>query len=130
MFYKGVLVEDIPNFAWLFGYINAAWTLKSDIAGAYLCRLLKHMDDHRFAVATPRDRADCATEASMLDGLQSGYVRRGGDVMPRQGSRPPWQTLMHYEKDRRVLLEEPVEDGVLSFDDVTADDRIAVAEPL
>jgi cation diffusion facilitator CzcD-associated flavoprotein CzcO len=130
MYYKGVLVEDIPNFAWLFGYINAAWTLKSDIAGAYLCRLLKHMDDHRFAVATPRDRADCATEASMLDGLQSGYVRRGGDVMPRQGSRPPWQTLMHYEKDRRVLLEEPVEDGVLSFDDVTADDRIAVAEPL
>ncbi len=46
MTYKGMLVEDIPNLAWMFGYTNAPWTLKSDIAGDYLCRLFRHMDDN------------------------------------------------------------------------------------
>ena len=39
--YKGVLVDGMPNFAVLFGYVNFAWTAKVDIAGEYLCRLLE-----------------------------------------------------------------------------------------
>jgi len=34
MTYRGVLVENIPNLAWVFGYTNAPWTLASDIAGS------------------------------------------------------------------------------------------------
>ena len=115
MTYKGVLVEDIPNLAWMFGYTNAPWTLKSDIAGDYLCRLFRHMDDNGYAVATPRDVEGCALDDGMLDQLQSGYVQRAKDVMPRQGSKLPWKVLMHYEKDSRMLLEEPVVDDALSF---------------
>jgi hypothetical protein len=115
MTYKGVLVEDIPNLAWMFGYTNAPWTLKSDIAGAYLCRLFRHMDDNGYAVATARDVEDCALDGGMLDSLQSGYVQRAKDIMPRQGSKLPWKVLMHYEKDSRMLLEEPVGDDALSF---------------
>ena len=121
MTYKGVLVQDMPNMAWMFGYTNAPWTLKSDMAGEYLCRLMRHMDDNGLAVATPHDVEDCATGDGMLDQLQSGYVQRGKDVMPRQGSKLPWQVLMHYEKDSRMLLDEPVEDGVLSFDATRAE---------
>ena len=86
MTYKGVLVEDLPNLAWIFGYTNAPWTLKSDIAGEYLCRLFKHMDDNGHAVATPRDAEDSALDMGMLDQLQSGYVQRAKDTLPRQGS--------------------------------------------
>ncbi len=64
MAYKGVLVQDVPNLLWVFGYINASWTLKADLAGEYLCRLLAHMDAHGQAVATPRDGADCAVETA------------------------------------------------------------------
>ena len=95
MTYKGILVEDIPNLAWMFGYTNAPWTLKSDIAGEYLVRLFRHMDDNGLAVATPRDVEGCALDDGMLDQLQSGYVQRAKDVMPRQGSKLPWKVLMH-----------------------------------
>jgi cation diffusion facilitator CzcD-associated flavoprotein CzcO len=121
MTYKGVLVEDIPNFAWFFGYTNAAWTLKSDISGAYLCRLFKHMDVNGYTVATPHDGENCATDAGVMEDMQSGYIQRAKGIMPRQGSKPPWQVLMHYEKDCRVLLEDPVDDGVLSFDTAPAE---------
>ena len=116
MTYKGVLVENIPNLAWIIGYTNASWTLKADIAGAYLCRLFKHMDDNGHAVATPRDVEDCALDIGMFDQLHSGYVKRGNDTLPRQGSKHPWKVLMHYEQDSKMLLEDPVDDGLLRFD--------------
>ncbi|RHW24904.1 NAD(P)/FAD-dependent oxidoreductase [Nocardioides immobilis] len=116
MTYKGVLVEDIPNLAWIFGYTNAPWTLKSDIAGKYLCRLFQHMDDNGHQVATPRDADDSALDMGMLDDLQSGYVQRAKDTLPRQGSRNPWKVLMNYKQDSRLLLEEPVVDGLLHFE--------------
>ncbi|MDX6276741.1 MAG: monooxygenase [Nocardioidaceae bacterium] len=114
--YKGVLIENVPNLAWIFGYTNAPWTLKSDIAAKYLNRLFRHMDATGRTVAIPRDMSGSALEMGMLDQLQSGYVQRGKDVMPRQGSTNPWKVLMHYGQDSKLLLEDPVDDGLLQFD--------------
>jgi cation diffusion facilitator CzcD-associated flavoprotein CzcO len=125
MTYKGVLVENIPNLAWVFGYTNAPWTLKSDIAGLYLCRLFKHMDDNGHTVATPLDIEDSAMDIGMLDQLQSGYVQRAKDTLPRQGSKHPWKVLMHYGKDSKMLLQDPVDDNLLRFNK-TAVEAVAV----
>jgi monooxygenase len=122
--YKGVLVESIPNLAWIFGYTNAPWTLKSDIAGRYLCRLFKHMDENGLTVATPHDTEDSALDIGMLDQLQSGYVQRAKDTLPRQGTRNPWKVLMHYGQDSRLLLEDPVDDGLLTFAAAVAQDAV------
>ena len=125
MTYKGVLVQDVPNLAWIIGYTNASWTLKADIAGSYLCRLFKHMDDNGYAVAMPVDAQGCALDIGMFDQLNSGYVQRGQATLPRQGSQHPWKVLMHYKKDSKVLLDDPVDDGVLRFDRASA--GVAVA---
>ncbi|KAA1420935.1 NAD(P)/FAD-dependent oxidoreductase [Nocardioides humilatus] len=113
--YKAVLVEDIPNLAWIFGYTNAPWTLKSDIAGEYLIRLFRHMERNGHAVVTPRDADGSRLDSGMVDGLQSGYVQRAKDTFPRQGSTSPWKVLMHYGKDSKMLVEDPVDDGLLEF---------------
>src|ERR1700687_2004070 len=125
MTYKGVLVENIPNLAWVFGYTNAPWTLKSDIAGAYLCRLFKHMDDNGHTVATPRDAEDSSMDIGMLDQLQSGYVQRAKNTMPRQGSKYPWKVLMHYKNDSKMLLHDPVDDSLLQFGQAAVDGAAA-----
>ncbi len=116
MAYKGVLVQDVPNLLWVFGYINASWTLKADIAGEYLCRLLEHMDANGQAVATPRDGEGCAADGRVVDGLRSGYISRGRDLMPRQGSGDPWELVMDYQHNCGVLREDPIDDGVLQFE--------------
>ena len=33
-----------------------------------------------------------------------------------KASKHPWKVLMHYEKDSKMLLEDPVDDGLLQFD--------------
>ena len=115
MIYKGVLVEGIPNLAAIFGYINFTWTTKVDLAGAWLCRLFELLEERGARVAVARDDGAHAIDDSIMNQLQSGYVRRGGDSLPRQGSGAPWQVTHDYFSDRRILLDEPVDDGVLQI---------------
>lgn len=114
--YKGVLVEGVPNAAIVFGYTNASWTLKADLAGEYVCRLLKHMDRHGVRVAMARDSEGCVTPDTVLGGLSSGYIQRAADRLPRQGSRSPWKITQDYINDIPVMRHGPMEDGVLEFD--------------
>jgi len=113
--YKGVLLQDVPNLAVVFGYTNAPWTLRADLTAAYLCRLLRHMDANGHSVVVPRDTDDCRTDASIMGSLASGYVQRGNSMLPRQGSRYPWQVSHHYGRDIEMLLKQPVEDAWLEF---------------
>ncbi len=115
MFYKGVLLEDLPNFAWIIGYTNASWTLKADLSTGYIVRLLKHLDAHGYGAAVPRDREGCKLGSSVLDNLDSGYIRRSGERVPRQGSKAPWRVTHHYPSDKVMLLDAPVDDRVLEF---------------
>ncbi len=115
MIYKGVLVEGVPNLAAIFGYINFTWTTKVDLASAWLCRLFEFLDERGARVAVARDDGAHAIDDSIMNQLQSGYVRRGGDALPRQGSSAPWQVTHDYFSDRKLLLDEPIDDGVLEI---------------
>jgi hypothetical protein len=116
MTYKGVLLQDVPNMAMIFGYANASWTLKTDIASSYVCRLLKHMDSSKLTVATPRAPAGATAQGETIFGaLSSGYIQRGADRLPRQGRDLPWRVLHDFKRDRLMLMKQPIDDGVLSF---------------
>lgn len=114
--YKAVLVQDAPNLAAVFGYTNAPWTLKADLAAEYICRLINHMDKHGYKNVRPRDTEGCAiSEESVMDALNSGYVKRGADNLPRQGTKEPWRVMNHYKNDKKMMLKDPIEDEFLEF---------------
>ncbi|WP_336365525.1 flavin-containing monooxygenase [Marinobacter sp. C2H3] len=118
--YKGILLQDVPNYAWIFGYTNAPWTLKCDIGGRYLCRLFEQMDARGAAAVRPVDMDGLESDGGMLDGFAPGYIMRAKDRMPRQGLRGPWKVTMHYGKDKKMLVDDPVDDGILQFEAPTA----------
>ena len=107
--YKGMMFSGIPNLAQSFGYINASWTLRSDLIADYVCRLLNHMRKTGVDIATPTPAADVVPERLAMD-LQSGYVQRGADALPRSGNRAPWMVTANYKYDRKELMEGPVTD--------------------
>ncbi len=113
--YKAVMVEGVPNAAMIFGYTNATWTLKVNIACDYICRLLNHMDAHGYTKAVPRDTEGCQTGESVFGGLTAGYVRRAAGALPRQGSKAPWRVLHDFPQDRRLLCKAPIADDKLHF---------------
>jgi cation diffusion facilitator CzcD-associated flavoprotein CzcO len=107
--YKGMMFSGIPNLAQSFGYINASWTLRSDLIADYVCRLLNHMRKAGVDIATPTPAAEVVPERLAMD-LQSGYVQRGADALPRSGNRAPWMVTANYKYDRKELMEGPVTD--------------------
>ena len=115
MLYKGVLMEGLPNFAWILGYTSLSWTLKVDLASAYLVRLIRHLDAHGLSSFCPHDEHGHRAEESVMGNLTSGYLVRANDRMPRQGRAGPWRVTHHYPSDRVTLLKAPLDDGVLSF---------------
>jgi monooxygenase len=115
--YRGCLLSGVPNLAICIGYVNASWTLRADLTAKYVCRLLAHMDAHRYRSATPE--FDGAVAARPLLALTSGYVQRAADVLPKQGIAAPWVLRQNYPVD---LLST-------RFGDVTRD-MVFTARPI
>jgi cation diffusion facilitator CzcD-associated flavoprotein CzcO len=113
--YKGTMLSGVPNFAFVFGYTNASWTLKVGLVGEYLTRLLSYMDARGFGVARPV-AAEPGMPGRPFTDFASGYIRRALDVLPRQGSRAPWRISPTYSDDVRLLRKQPVEDPELRFE--------------
>jgi cation diffusion facilitator CzcD-associated flavoprotein CzcO len=110
--YKATMLSGVPNLALSLGYINASWTLRSDLACLYVCRLLNEMDRLGRRTCVPRlDPADASDESVFP--LASGYVARGASELPRQGAARPWRNTHQYLDDVLTLRLSRVDDGVL-----------------
>jgi cation diffusion facilitator CzcD-associated flavoprotein CzcO len=112
--YKGVMYGGVPNLAATFGYVAASWTLKADLTSQYVCRLLNHMSATAARVATP-GLPPAGVELKTFTDFSSGYFQRAMHLLPRQGAEGPWKLFDRYVDDRKRLLDEPVNDGVLVF---------------
>ncbi|HZR54528.1 MAG TPA: NAD(P)/FAD-dependent oxidoreductase [Streptosporangiaceae bacterium] len=114
MAYKGMMLSDVPNFAFTIGYTNASWTLKADLVSEFTCRLLKHMDAGGYDICVPVNDDPAVTERPLLD-FSAGYVLRSIDQFPRAGSRPPWRLGMSYIHDVIALRYRTINDGSMRF---------------
>ena len=113
MNFRGVMFSNIPNLFNVFGYVNASWTLKSDLIAAYVARLINYMDRRDYASCTPR--VDPAIEPAAFIELSSGYIQRAADRFPQQGSRKPWKLNQNYVRDFLSLRLGPINDRALEF---------------
>jgi monooxygenase len=114
MAYKGMMLSGIPNFAFTVGYTNASWTLKADLVSAFVCRLLRHMDNRGYDVCVPVNEDQGLARRPLLD-FSAGYVLRSIDQFPRAGDRAPWRLGMSYFHDYATLRHRRVNDGVMRF---------------
>ncbi len=123
--YKGMMYSDVPNLVCTFGYINASWTLRADLTAEWVCRVLQHMDATGTRRATPRLRESDRDMPARpwIDQFTSGYMQRMMHRFPKQGDREPWLNPQNYRRDRKMMREAPIDDGVLAFDDPRVDAR-------
>lgn len=114
-YYKGAMFSNVPNMAIVFGYINASWTLKVDIVANYVCRIINKMDEKGKEIAWPLlDKNTQLTEDTLFE-FSSGYLNRSMDILPKIAKDMPWRITQDYLFERKVLRDEPVDDGVMKF---------------
>ncbi|HEX3802161.1 MAG TPA: NAD(P)/FAD-dependent oxidoreductase [Solirubrobacteraceae bacterium] len=112
--FRGMMLDGVPNLAFLIGYTNASWTLKVGLVCRHFCRLLEHMDKlgaDTCVVELPYPHMETRP---LLD-FAAGYVQRSLDELPRQGMHSPWELAMSVATDVKVLEDGPLEDRNLHF---------------
>jgi monooxygenase len=112
--YRGVMLSDVPNFAFTVGYTNASWTLKCDLSCRFVTKVLNYMDKNNYAVCVPRFDSTKFKSEPLLD-FNAGYVLRALDKIPKQGSAHPWKVHQNYLKDLMSLEWSGVDDGYLQY---------------
>ena len=105
------LLEDVPNAAWCLGYSNASWTLGADMTARSVAKLLAYMDSHGYTHAYPHLGGVHMPEQPAFN-LQSGYVLRSHDVLPKSGTRRPWAVSHNYLLGRAGLNRFAADRGV------------------
>ncbi len=105
--YRGMMFTGAPNMAWIFGYFRASWTLRVDLVGDFVCKLLNHMDAKGVQrVETVLRDEDQAMELKPwidADNFNPGYLMRSIHLMPRRGDKPEWQHNQDYWRERDEL---------------------------
>ncbi|OAA33197.1 flavin-binding monooxygenase [Moelleriella libera RCEF 2490] len=97
--WRGAMLQDVPNAAFVIGYTNASWTLGADATAAMVVRLLRLMRDRGCTSVVPRvPEGKQLTEMPVLN-LTSTYVTRAQSVLPKAATEGPWRRREHYTAD-------------------------------
>ncbi|MBO9601992.1 MAG: NAD(P)/FAD-dependent oxidoreductase [Novosphingobium sp.] len=115
-FYRGCMFSNVPNFAVVFGYLNASWTLRADNTANYVCEVLNRMQALGAEIAVPALPEDHGMAEDNPYAFSSGYLERARHLMPKSAASLPWRHNMDYLADVKDFRERPVDDGVLSFE--------------
>ena len=98
--WKSCMMQDLPNAAFVLGYVDASWTLGADATANLICRLLNKMKKERMGVAVPRlgEKEATMKEIPVLN-LTSTYVQKGKSALPKAGDGAQWRARTSYFRD-------------------------------
>jgi len=105
--YRGSMFTGIPNMIWVMGYFRASWTLRVDLLGDFVCRMLNHMD-HKNAKQVQVALRPEDEDMELLPWIDTqefnpGYMLRSLDKLPKRGASPEWQHTQDYWSEKDVL---------------------------
>ncbi len=114
--FRGVMLSGVPNFAFTVGATATSWTLTSDLAAIYVCRVLEHLRSRGYRSVTPTLPAEAKEwTKTPLFRYSSSYVLRSRSVLPSQGDRRAWQMSEHYVIALLRMKYRPISHPDLTF---------------
>ena len=103
--YRGMMFTGVPNLVWVFGYFRASWTLRADLVGDFVCRLLQEMRQKHAAKVTVALRPEDAGMPRLpwmdADNFNPNYLVRAMHLLPKRGDKAEWQHTQNYEEEKK-----------------------------
>lgn len=97
--WKGIMLQDLPNTAFVVGYTNASWTLGAEATAQLFVRLINDMKRNDYVAAIPRlDNPEAMPSTPFLN-LNSTYIKNALQQMPKTGAVGQWKPRVNYFLD-------------------------------
>ena len=117
--WRGMMVEGVPNMAYVMGYLRASWTLRLDMVCDLVCRVLDHMQTQGHGQVVPTVHGEDADMPRLPwmdpENFNAGYVQRAQHRMLRQGDRHPWKNGLEYYEEKNLLPAVQADDSTLAY---------------
>jgi cation diffusion facilitator CzcD-associated flavoprotein CzcO len=114
-----MMFTDVPNMVWVMGYFRASWTLRVDLIGDFICRLLTHMDQKQVKQLTMTLREEDADMQLLpwidTDEFNPGYMMRSLHLMPKRGNKADWQHTQDYWLEKDTLPTVNLDDKLFVY---------------
>ncbi|MBW2416620.1 MAG: NAD(P)/FAD-dependent oxidoreductase, partial [Deltaproteobacteria bacterium] len=118
--YRGMMFTGVPNMLWIFGYFRASWTLRVDLLGDFVCRLLNHMQEKGVKKVTPVLRPEDADMPLLPwmdpENFNPNYLMRSMDLLPKRGDKPEWQHTQDYWAERKQIPAIDLDDPEFDYE--------------
>ena len=129
--WRGMMFSDVPNVAWLMVYFRSSATLRVDLIGDFVCRLLNHMDaigSRQAEVRIP----DADAHLPKLPWIEEenfnpNYLKRDLDKLPKRIDRIEWRDSQDYWYDREAWPQIDLNGPEFVYDGVRASKRVTEA---
>jgi cation diffusion facilitator CzcD-associated flavoprotein CzcO len=117
--WRGIMINGVPNMAYVFGYFRHSWTLRVDLVSDLVIRLLTTMRGKGATMVVPALRPD-EEDMPLRPWADSGnfipgYVMRSQHLLYKQGDHEPWTHLLEHQEERDVLPKADLADGTLIY---------------
>jgi len=118
--YQGMMFTGVPNFAWVFGYFRAGWTLRVELVAEVICRLLNHMtaiDAGKVTVSIPTEYGNLPHLSwSDPDSFNPSYLMRDLHLLPKRLDRPEWQHTQDYWSEKDLFPQIDFSDAAFVYE--------------
>lgn len=117
--YRGMMFTGVPNLAWVYGYGRYSWTLRAELIGNFICKLLSHMQASGAKSVAPSMRPDDAGMEILPwhdeENMNAGYMLRGAHLLPKRGTKPEWQHSQDYLYESQAIPAVDLTDPIFSY---------------
>ena len=103
--WRGMMFTELPNLAWVFGYLRGSWTPRVELVADMVLRILTHLEETGTARVVPTlgHTQRQMPRLPFIDpqDFNAGYLMRALEAMPRRLEDPEWHHRQNY------LVEAP-----------------------
>lgn len=110
--WRGCFIEDVPNLAFVMGYVTSSWTPGADAMARTVIQVIKKMETKGATSVVPGlERTEDMTEKAAVDATSTYFVK-AADRIPKATDKGPFYGRKNLILDTWVLMFGNFEDGM------------------
>ena len=117
--YRGMMIEGVPNMAYVMGYFRSSWTLRADLVTDLACRIVEHMAQAGHDMVVPhracRGRRHAAPALDRSGERQLGLHHAGAAPAASPGRSSSLEARPGYEEERVSFPAARPDEAALAY---------------